>query len=148
MPPTPTRGARTTVQRFLGARSSNEIVFVRGATEAINLVAGSWGRANIGAGDEIIVSLLEHHANIVPWKRLADEAGATLKVIPVDDRGQLLLAEYAQLLTPKTKLVAGRRCRMRWAPSRPRARSCAWRMRSARGCWSTARSPCCTCLRT
>ncbi len=61
---------------------------MRGATEAINLVAGSWGRANIGAGDEIIVSLLEHHANIVPWKRLADEVGATLKVIPVDDRGQ------------------------------------------------------------
>ncbi len=99
-------GARATVQRFLGARSPNEIVFVRGATEAINLVAGSWGRANIGAGDEIIVSLLEHHANIVPWKRLADEVGATLKVIPVDDRGQLLLEEYARLLTPKTKLVA------------------------------------------
>ncbi len=87
--------ARTTVQAFLGARSSNEIVFVRGATEAINLVAQSWGRQHIEAGDEIIVSLLEHHANIVPWKRLADEVGATLKVIPVDDRGQLLLDEYA-----------------------------------------------------
>ncbi len=98
--------ARSTVQRFLNARSSSEIVFVRGATEAINLVAGSWGRANIGKGDEIIISHLEHHANIVPWKRLADEVGATLKVIPVDDRGQLLLDAYAQLLTPKTKLVA------------------------------------------
>ncbi len=98
--------ARATVQRFLQARSSNEIVFVRGATEGINLVAGSWGRANIRSGDEIIVSLLEHHANIVPWKRLADETGATLKVIPVDDRGQLLLDEYARLLSPRTKLVA------------------------------------------
>jgi cysteine desulfurase/selenocysteine lyase len=99
-------GARATAQRFLNARSSNEIIFVRGATEGINLIAKSWGRQHIGKGDEIIVSHLEHHANIVPWKQLADEVGATLKVIPVDDRGQLRLDAYAQLLTPKTKLVA------------------------------------------
>jgi len=99
-------GARQTVQRFLGAASVDEIVFVRGTTEAINLVAGSWGAKHIGAGDEIIVSHLEHHANIVPWQRLAAEKGAVLRVIPVDDRGQLRLDEYRRLLGPKTKLVA------------------------------------------
>lgn len=98
--------AREKVRAFLGARSANEIIFVRGATEAINLVAQSWGEQHLAAGDEIIVSHLEHHANIVPWKRLADKKGLTLKVIPVDDNGQLLLEDYAKLLTPKTKLVA------------------------------------------
>jgi cysteine desulfurase/selenocysteine lyase len=98
--------ARATAQHFINARSSNEVIFVRGATEAINLVAQSWGQQNIRAGDEIIVSWLEHHANIVPWKRLADEVGATLKVIPVSDKGELLLDEYARLLTARTKLVA------------------------------------------
>jgi len=98
--------AREKVRVFLNAASANEIVFVRGATEAINLVAQSWGRQHIRAGDEIIVSHLEHHANIVPWKHLADEKGAVLKVIPVDDDGQILLDEYAKLLGPKTRLVA------------------------------------------
>jgi cysteine desulfurase/selenocysteine lyase len=98
--------ARETCRAFLNAASSNEIVFVRGATEAINLVAQSWGRQHIQAGDEIVVSHLEHHANIVPWKQLADEKGAVLKVIPVDDSGQVLLDAYADLLGPKTKLVA------------------------------------------
>ncbi|BAV06643.1 cysteine desulfurase / selenocysteine lyase [Filimonas lacunae] len=98
--------AREKVRAFLGAKSANEIIFVRGATEAINLVAQSWGNQYLKAGDEIIVSNLEHHANIVPWKRLADAKGLTLKVIPVDDDGQLLLDEYAKLLSPKTKLVA------------------------------------------
>lgn len=98
--------AREKVRAFLNAGSVNEIVWVRGATEAINLVAQSWGRQHIQAGDEIIVSHLEHHANIVPWKQLADEKGALLKVIPVDDHGQILLEEYANLLGPKTKLVA------------------------------------------
>jgi len=99
-------GARRTVQRFLGAASVDEIVFVRGTTEAINLVAKSWGGQNIGAGDEIIVSHLEHHANIVPWQQLAAETGAVLRVIPVDDRGQVKLDEYRRLLGPKTKLVS------------------------------------------
>lgn len=98
--------AREKVRAFLGARSANEIIFVRGATEAINLVAQSWGDQYLNAGDEIIVSNLEHHANIVPWKRLADKKGLILKVIPVDDDGQILLDAYAKLLTPKVKLVA------------------------------------------
>lgn len=98
--------ARDTVRRFLNAGSPDEIVYVRGATEAINLVAQSWGRANIGEGDEIVVSHLEHHANIVPWQLLAAEKGATLRVIPVDDRGQVLLDEYQKLLTERVKLVS------------------------------------------
>jgi cysteine desulfurase / selenocysteine lyase len=98
--------ARKKVQGFLGAASTNEIVFVRGATEAINLVAQSWGRQNIGKDDEIILSWLEHHANIVPWQRLAEEKGAKLRIIPVDDDGQILLGEYGKLLGPKTKLVS------------------------------------------
>jgi cysteine desulfurase / selenocysteine lyase len=99
-------GARATAQRFLGASSPQEIVFVRGATEAINLVAQSWGRQNILSGDEIIVSHLEHHANIVPWQQLASEKGARLRVIPVDDSGQILLDEYQKLLNSRTKLVS------------------------------------------
>ena len=99
-------GARNKVQRFLGAGSSSEIVFVRGATEAINLVAASWGEQNIGEGDEIIVSHLEHHANIVPWQQLATRRGARLRVIPVDDSGQIRLDEFQRLLNPRTRLVA------------------------------------------
>ncbi len=99
-------GARETVRAFINAKAVQEIVFVRGATEAINLVAQTWGSQHIGAGDEIIVSHLEHHANIVPWHRLAAEKGAKLRVIPVDDDGQVLLDEYTKLLSPRTKLVA------------------------------------------
>ena len=98
--------AREKVKAFLNASSVNEIVFVRGATEGINLVAQSWGDHNLVAGDEIIVSNLEHHANIVPWKRLADKKGLKLRVIPVDDDGQILLDEYSKLLNSKTRLVA------------------------------------------
>ena len=98
--------ARDKVRRFLGAGSVNEIVFVRGATEGINLVAQSWGRANIQEGDEIIVSWLEHHANIVPWQQLCAEKGAILKAAPVDDSGQILLDEYDRLFTSKTRLAA------------------------------------------
>ena len=94
------------MQRFLGAGSADEIIFVRGATEAINLVAKTWGVQNIGEGDEIIVSLLEHHANIVPWQQLAQQTGAKIRVIPVDDTGQLKLDELQKLLNPKTKLVS------------------------------------------
>lgn len=99
-------GARKKVQQFLNAGSVNEIVFVRGATEGINLVAKSWGEQNLIAGDEIIVSHLEHHANIVPWQQLVARKGCKLKVIPVDDNGQVLLDEYARLLSNRTKLVA------------------------------------------
>ncbi|MCI9846714.1 family 2A encapsulin nanocompartment cargo protein cysteine desulfurase [Flavobacterium pectinovorum] len=98
--------AREKVKVFLNAGSINEVVFVRGATEGINLVAQSWGDNNLSAGDEIVVSNLEHHANIVPWKRLADKKGLKLRVIPVDDDGQILLDEYAKLLNSKTKIVA------------------------------------------
>ena len=98
--------ARETVRRFLSAASTEEILFVRGATEAINLIASSWGEANIGPGDEIIVSHLEHHANIVPWQSLATRKGAKLRVIPVDESGQILIHEYQRLLNDHTKLVA------------------------------------------
>jgi len=98
--------ARDTVARFLNASSSQEIVFARGTTEAINLVAQSWGRKNIGEGDEIVITWLEHHANIVPWQLLCSETGAKLRVAPVDDNGQVLLDEYQKLLTSKTKLVS------------------------------------------
>ena len=99
-------GAREKVRGFLNASSANECVFVRGATEAINLVAQSWGRQNVGKDDEIVVTWLEHHANIVPWQQLANENGARLRVAPVDDTGQVILEEYGKLLGPKTRLVA------------------------------------------
>jgi len=83
--------ARGKVARFLGAESSEEIVFVRGTTEAINLVAGSWGRSNVKAGDEILITELEHHANILPWQRLCEERGARLVVAPIDERGEVPL---------------------------------------------------------
>ncbi len=98
--------ARQKVQTFINAGSANEIVFVRGATEGINLIAKSWGEQNLQAGDEIIVSHLEHHANIVPWQQLAAKKGLKLRVIPVDDDGQIILEEYAKLLGPKTRLVS------------------------------------------
>ena len=98
--------ARSKVQRFIGAASPDEIIFVRGTTEAINLIAKSWGVQNVGEGDEIIVSHLEHHANIVPWQQLAAQTGAKLRVIPVDDSGQVLLDEYRKLLNDRTKIVS------------------------------------------
>ena len=98
--------AREKTRRFLNAGSTREIVFVRGATEAINLVAQSWGRRNIQKDDEIVVSWMEHHANIVPWQMLCAEKGARLRVAPVDDSGQVLLDEYEKLLGPKTRLVS------------------------------------------
>lgn len=98
--------ARRKVQIFLNAGSPNEIIFVRGTTEGINLVAKSWGEQNLQAGDEIILTHLEHHANIVPWQQLATRKGLKLRVVPVDDDGQVLLDEYAKLLNSKTKLVA------------------------------------------
>ena len=98
--------AREKVRNFLGASSPEEVIFVRGATEAINLVAKSWGAKHVGAGDEIIVSHLEHHANIVPWQQLAAEKGARIRVIPVDDSGQVLLEEYKKLLNDRTRIVA------------------------------------------
>jgi cysteine desulfurase/selenocysteine lyase len=98
--------ARDIVAAFLGAPSSEDIIFTRGTTEAINLVAQSWGRTHVRLGDEIVLSHLEHHANIVPWQLLAEERGAVLRVIPVDDSGQIILDEYRKLLTDRTRIVA------------------------------------------
>jgi len=97
---------RKSVQKFINAPSSEEIIFTRGTTEGINLVAYTWGRKNIHEGDEIIVSTMEHHSNIVPWQILCDEKKAVLKVIPINDDGELLMEEYKKLLSSKTKLVS------------------------------------------
>lgn len=99
-------GSRAKLAAFLGAARPEEIVFTRGTTEAINLVAAAWGRANIGSGDEIVLSVMEHHSNIVPWQLLAAERGARLRYIPVTDAGRLDLAAYERLLGPRTKLVS------------------------------------------
>lgn len=98
--------ARRTVQRFLNARSSNEIIFTRGTTESINLVASSFTDECMSAGDEVIVSVMEHHSNIVPWQIQAAKKGISLRVIPMSDKGELLLDEYRKLFTEKTRLVA------------------------------------------
>jgi len=98
--------ARETVRRFLNARSEEEIIFVRGTTEAINLVAHSFGRARVRAGDEILISAMEHHSNIVPWQILCEETGARLRVAPINDDGELILDEFERLLTARTRLVA------------------------------------------
>src|SRR3954463_12860553 len=99
-------GAREKVKRFINARDVKECIFVRGATEGINLVMHGYGRKFIGAGDEIIISAMEHHANIVPWQMLCEEKGARLRVIPMNDAGELLLDEYDALLNERTKIVA------------------------------------------
>src|SRR5258708_1867436 len=102
--------ARGSAQRFLNAVDSKEIIFVRGTTEAINLVAQTYGRKHVGSGDEVLITAMEHHSNIVPWQMLCEEKGAKLRVAPINDRGELLLDEFEKLLGPKTgsktKLVA------------------------------------------
>ena len=98
--------ARTTVKRFLGAADEKEIVFTRGTTESINLVAQSWGRTNVRAGDEILITAIEHHSNIVPWQLLCEEKGATLRVAPVKDNGELDVEELERMLNPRVRLVA------------------------------------------
>ena len=99
-------GARTKVKRLLNAADDHEIVFTSGTTQGINIVAQSFGRRNIGEGDEIIVSNMEHHSNIVPWQMLCEEKGAVLRVIPIDDTGELLMDEYEAMLSPRTRLVS------------------------------------------
>jgi cysteine desulfurase/selenocysteine lyase len=98
--------ARVYVQRFLNARDVKEIVFTRGTTESINLVAQTWGRKNLREGDEILISAIEHHSNIVPWQMLRDEKGVTVRIIPVSDSGELLIDEYERMLNPRVKLVS------------------------------------------
>src|SRR5579872_3802669 len=97
---------RAKAKRFINARSKAELIFVRGTTEAVNLVSTAWGRKNVGQDDEIIISAMEHHSNIVPWQMLCDEQGAKLGVIPMNDRGELILEEYEKLLNPRTRMVA------------------------------------------
>ena len=97
---------RATAQRFIGAAEAREIIFVRNATEAINLVASSYGRQNVGPGDEVLITEMEHHSNIVPWQMLCEEKGAVLRVAPIDDRGALMLDEFEKLLGSRTKIVA------------------------------------------
>jgi cysteine desulfurase/selenocysteine lyase len=99
-------GARERVRGFLNAARADEIVFTRGTTEAINLVAFSWGRANLKPGDEIVLTEMEHHSNIVPWQLVCEQTGATIKVVPITDAGELRLDVYESLLGPRTKLVA------------------------------------------
>ncbi len=97
---------RIAAQRFLNAADSKEIIFVRGTTEAINLVAQTYGRKHVGSGDEVLITAMEHHSNIVPWQMLCEEKGARLRVAPINDRGELLLDEFEKLLSSKTKIVA------------------------------------------
>jgi cysteine desulfurase/selenocysteine lyase len=99
-------GARKTVQQFLNAREDCEIIFVRGTTEGINLVAHSYGRSRVGRGDEIVISAIEHHSNIVPWQMLCEQTGAVLRVIPANDKGELDLDAYRKMLNERTRLVA------------------------------------------
>ncbi|MCP3139149.1 cysteine desulfurase [Pyxidicoccus xibeiensis] len=99
-------GARETVRRFINARDAKEIIFVRGTTEAINLVAQTYGRKHIGPGDEVLITHIEHHANIVPWRMLCEQTGAVLKVIPVDDRGELVMDAVDALMTERTRILA------------------------------------------
>ena len=98
--------ARVKVQKFLNARESREVIFVRSTTEAINLVAQTYGRKFVGAGDEVLITTMEHHSNIVPWQMLCEEKGAALKVAPINDDGELLMEEFRRLLTPRTRIVA------------------------------------------
>jgi len=98
--------ARVKVQRFINASESREIIFTRGTTEAINLVAGSYGRANVNAGDEVLITAMEHHSNIVPWQMLCQEKGARLRVAPINDDGELILEGFEKLLSERTKLVS------------------------------------------
>jgi len=99
-------GARLKVQRFLNAAEAREIIFVRGTTEAINLVANAYGRKHVGAGDEVVITAMEHHSNIVPWQILCDEQGAKLRVTPINDDGELIFEEFEKLLNPRTRLVS------------------------------------------
>ncbi len=99
-------GAREKVKNFINAASTKEIIFVRGATEAINLVAQTFGKANIKAGDEILITAMEHHSNIVPWQMLCEETGAILKVAPINLQGELIIEQFLELLSEKTRLVS------------------------------------------
>jgi len=130
-------GAREKARRFLNASSTQEVIFVRGTTEGINLVAQSWGRRNVGKDDEVVITWLEHHANIVPWQQLCAEKGARLRVAPVNDRGEVILEEYERLLNPRTRIV-----------SLSHVSNALGSITPARECWWTGRRQYRTCGRT
>jgi cysteine desulfurase / selenocysteine lyase len=113
-------GAREKVRAFIGAADTREVIFTRGTTESINLVAQSYGRARLQPGDEIVISTMEHHSNIVPWQMLSEESGALLRIVPVNDRGELELGEYARMLGPRTRLDRGRPRLKRTGHGQPR----------------------------
>ena len=131
--------ARETCRAFINANESAETIFTRGTTEGINLVAATWGRKYLQAGDEIVISTLEHHSNIVPWQMLCEATGARLRVIPINDAGELDLNAYAELLSAKTKSFRLCRFPMRWARSIRLSRSSKWRTARARKFWLMAR---------
>ena len=138
--PTRYEAARETVRRFINAAESREIIFVRGTTEGINLVAQTYGRTHVGAGDEIVISEMEHHSNIVPWQMLCEEKGARLRVIPINDAGELRLDEYERLLGPRTRLVAVDARLQRARHDQPGRRDHPrWPTTAASPCWWTAR---------
>ena len=136
-------GARERVRRFVNAASVREVVFVRGTTEAINLVAQSCGRSRLRPGDEILITALEHHANIVPWQMVCEQTGAMLKVAPINRRGELEFDEYLKLLSPRTRLV-GHRSRLQCPGHGAAGEAHGRRPPMPRGpwCWSMAPRPC------
>src|SRR5690242_13638796 len=132
-------GAREKVRRFLGAKDVSEIIFVRGTTEALNLVSHSFGRMRVGRGDEVLITWMEHHSNIVPWQMLCEEQGAKLVVAPIDDHGALHLDELEKLIGPRTKLLAVTHVSNALGTVNPVRRSCASRTRAACRWWWTGR---------
>lgn len=127
-------GARAKVRRFLNAEHASEIIFVRGTTEAINLVAQTYGKAHVGAGDEVLITAMEHHLNIVPWQMLCEDKGARLRVARINDAGELLLeARSSSDRVPGSWL--SRTSRTCSAPSIPSGASSRWHTRAARACW-------------
>ncbi len=137
-------GAREELRSFLNAADASEIVFVRGTTEAVNLVAQTYGRSHVEAGDEVLITAMEHHSNIVPWQILCEEKRAQLRVVPINDSGELMLEEFARLLGPRTKIVAVAHVSNALGtvnPDRENDRNGASREHSGAGRWSPSRSP-------
>ena len=131
---------RQRMQVFLGASQPEEIIFTSGTTDSINLVAQGWGGANLGPGDEVVITYLEHHSNIVPWQMLAERTGAVLRVVPISDRGELEWQVFLDMLGHAPSWWRRRTCPTRWAPSIRPPRSCAPPMRWGRGyCWTAPR---------
>ena len=130
---------------FIQAADAGEIIFVRGATEAINLVAQTYGRANVGEGDEVLITAMEHHSNIVPWQMLCEEKGAHLRVAPINDAGELDLDAFEKLLTPRTRIVAVAHVSNALGTVNPVRKMFSLLTRTTCPCWWMARRPCRIC---